>query len=48
MTQIEFIDVCSRHTVNHNQVMEDLLLSGNKHPQDLTVDELNEFMWETY
>jgi hypothetical protein len=48
MTQIEFIDVCSRHTVNHNQVLEDLLLSGNKQPPDLTVDELNEFMCETY
>ena len=48
MTKLEFIDVCSRHTVNHNQVMDDLLLKGMKHPHDLTVEELNEFMWETY
>ena len=48
MTKFEFIDVCTRHTVNHNQVMDDLLLNGMKHPHDLTVKELNEFMWETY
>jgi hypothetical protein len=48
MTKFEFIDVCTRHTVNHNQVMDDLLLNGMKHPHDLTVEELNEFMWKTY
>ena len=31
-----------------NKSMEDLLLKGMKHPHDLTVEELNEFMWETY
>ena len=48
MTKSEFIDVCSRHDVNSWLVMDDLLLKGYKHPHDLTVDELNEFMWETY
>ena len=48
MTKFEFIDLCTRHTVNHNQVMDDLLLNGMKHPHDLTVEELNEFMWSTY
>jgi hypothetical protein len=48
MTKSEFIDVCSRHDVNSWLVMDDLLLKGFKHPHDLTVDELNEFMWETY
>ena len=48
MTKLEFIDVCVRHTVSHVQVMNDLLLNGMKHPHDLTVEELNEFMWETY
>ena len=48
MTKFEFIDVCSRHGVNQWVVMDDLLLSGNKHPHDLTVLELNEFMWKTY
>ena len=48
MTKLEFIDVCVRHTVSHTQVMDDLLLKGFKHPHDLTIEELNEFMWETY
>jgi len=48
MTKFEFIDVCSRHGVSQWVVMDDLLLSGNKHPHDLTVLELNEFMWKTY
>jgi hypothetical protein len=48
MTKYEFIDVCSRHDINSWLVMDDLLLKGYKHPHDLTVEELNEFMWETY
>ena len=48
MTKAEFIDVCSRHEVNQYLVMDDLLLKGYKHPHDLTVHELNDFMWETY
>ena len=48
MTQPEFLDVCSRHGVDQWIVMDDLLLNGKQHPHDLTVNDLNEFMWVTY
>ena len=48
MTKLEFMAVCQAHMVSQHQVMDDLLLSGMKHPHDMEVEELNTYLHENY
>jgi len=48
MTKLEFMTVCEAHLISQHQVMDDLLLSGMSHPQDLEVEELNTYLHENY